>query len=122
MSVAIGDLVCMYRRKNKGMGLILEKVDDIAAAAGIDSHAVLQDMSEISDWSARTKYKNEVIGSATDPLSAKLFLAFNAQGWCSKPKYQFVRVKWFKPPSNYENKTTSEEVAWYPADWLRKIK
>lgn len=123
MTVTVGDLVCMYRRKNKGLGLILEKVDDISEAAGIDSGAILTDLSDLKEnWFEKNQYKKRVVEEATDKFAATLFLSFNGQGWCSKPKYKFVRVQWFKPPSNYENTQTSEEIAWYPADWIRKIK
>jgi hypothetical protein len=121
MAIIVGDLVCMYRRKIKGMGIILEKIEDVADLAGIDSGSILRDLGTIEGYTARIKYKNEVVESATDPDAARLFLSFNAQGWCSKPKHRFARVKWFKHPSNYENTKISDEVAWYPADWLKKV-
>ena len=31
--VQVGDLVCMYRRKNKGMGIVLEHVEDLIEKA-----------------------------------------------------------------------------------------
>ena len=42
MSVRVGDLVGFYRRKTPGMGIILEKIDNILEHAGVDQHVAFQ--------------------------------------------------------------------------------
>ena len=42
MSVQVGDLVGFYRRKSPGMGIILERIDDILEYAGVDEHVAFQ--------------------------------------------------------------------------------
>jgi len=122
MAVTVGDLVCMYRRKNKGLGLILDKIDDIGKAAGINAIDIIKDMSELKSWLARTEYKKSIIDTASNKGLAQAFFAYNAQSWCKKPKTCFVQIKWFRPPSDYENLSLKEDINWYPADWVKKYK
>ena len=42
MPVGIGDLVGFYRRKTPGMGIILEKIEDILEAGKIDSEVAFE--------------------------------------------------------------------------------
>ena len=34
-TIKVGDLVCVYRRRKKGMGIVLEKIDDVIEGAGV---------------------------------------------------------------------------------------
>ena len=49
--VKVGDLVCMYRRKNKGMGIVLEHVDDLIekAEAGVTFDEFMEAIEAIGD-------------------------------------------------------------------------
>jgi hypothetical protein len=42
MPVQVGDLVGFYRRKTPGMGIILQKVDNILEYAGVDQDIAFQ--------------------------------------------------------------------------------
>ena len=42
MPVEVGDLVGFYRRKTPGMGIILQKVDNILEHAGVDQDIAFQ--------------------------------------------------------------------------------
>ena len=121
MSANIGDLVGFYRRKTPGMGIILEKIDNILETCGIEQHVAF---SVAENAQGRTYWeKKSAIEDLTDGASVKntellrLFFQFN-ESWCRKPKTSFVRIKWFKPPGAYES-TVREEEGWYPADWVR---
>jgi len=121
MTVQIGDLVGFYRRKRPGMGIILEKVDNVLDAAGVDRDLALQ-IAESAQGRTYWEKVNAVQELSENAVSSpkpflKLFFQYNEK-WCRKPKTAFVRIKWFKPPSEYEG-TIRDEEGWYPADWVR---
>ena len=121
MSVNIGDLVGFYRRKTPGMGIILEKIDNILDTCGIEQHAAF---SVAENAQGRTYWeKKSAIEDLTDGTSVKntellrLFFQYN-ESWCRKPKTSFVKIMWLKAPGSYESRVTETE-GWYPADWVR---
>ena len=122
--INVGDLVCMYRRKKKGMGIVLEKTDDIVESANIEAtfdevHAELIRLQK--DYSARTRYKKELRKQSDRPELISTCLLYNGQGWARKPKKAFVRIRWFDRPSLYESNQTSTDEEWAPVDWLKKL-
>ena len=123
--IVVGDLVCMYRRKKKGLGIVLEKVDDIAQSAGIEKSfdEVLAELSAIGDrdYKARSVYKHTVSEAATNPELVKVMMLYNGQGWNRKPKKTFVRIRWFEQPSAYEMTDLGKTEDWCPSDWLKKL-
>ena len=120
--VNVGDLVCMYRRKNKGVGLVLEHIDDIVAAMDTETpvNEIIETMTELKTFNERSYYRRTQIDQSKNPDAAKLFFEFNAQSWCKKPKYKFAKVRWFKKPSAYESNVREDET-WCPQDWLKKV-
>lgn len=120
--VEIGDLVCMYRRKNKGVGLVLNKVENIAEAMGLTPkpEEILEIMAALDPFE-RMQYRAQIIQQSSDPEAAKIFLNFNGQDWCKKPKYKFVKVRWFKKPSVYGSNVREDET-WCPQEWLKKVR
>ena len=121
MPVQVGDLVGFYRRKTPGMGIILEKIDNILDTCGIEQQAAF---SVAENAQGRTYWeKKSAIEDLTDGTSVKntellrLFFQYN-ESWCRKPKTSFVKIKWFKQPAAYEGRMTENE-GWYPADWVR---
>ncbi len=122
--INVGDLVCMYRRKKKGMGIVLEKTDNIIESANIEAtfdevHAELIRLQK--DYSARTRYKKELRKQSDRPELISTCLLYNGQGWARKPKKAFVRIRWFDRPSLYESNQTSTDEEWAPIDWLKKL-
>ena len=120
--VNVGDLVCLYRRKNKGLGIVLEKIDDMNKEMNVETPLpeVVQKLNSIKKYYEKTGYREQIIKQCDNPEAAKIFFMFNGQGWCSKAKYKFARVRWFKQPSAYES-VVREEVNWCPEDWLKKV-
>ena len=120
MPVEVGDLVGFYRRKTPGMGIILQKVDNILEHAGVDQDIAFQ-IAENAQGRTYWEKKNamqELCGDQeVHSASLKLFFQYNDK-WCSRPKPSFVRIKWFKQPCAYEGRMTEKE-GWYPADWVR---
>ena len=122
--VKVGDLVCMYRRKNKGMGIVLEHTEDLIekAEAGITFQEFMDTIESIgSKYDARAAYRRKLKAYAKHPDMITTCLIYNAS-WAKKPKKEFVRVRWFETPSMYETNQTKEIEEWCPIDWLRKVK
>ena len=122
--INVGDLVCMYRRKKKGMGIVLEKTDDIIESAGVDTtfdeiHTELIELQ--NSYNDRTMYKKSLRERAKRPELISTCLLYNGQGWARKPKKAFVRIRWFDRPSLYESNETNVDEEWCPADWVKKL-
>ena len=122
-SIVVGDLVCMFRRRKKGMGIVLEATDDIVRSSGLDMS--FEQLSEqlsavksdkIASRALRRKWRN----AATRPELVNTVLVFNA-GWAKKPKKEFVRIRWFDRPSVFEAKESYHGEEWCPVDWVRKL-
>ena len=120
MSVKVGDLVGFYRRKTPGMGIILERIEDVLEAAGIDravAFDVAQNAEGRTNWEKHNVVK-ELCGSTIDNGEfLGLFFRYN-ESWCKKPKTSFVKIQWFKQPGSYESRI-AEAIGWYPADWVK---
>ena len=122
--IKVGDLVCMYRRKNKGMGLVLEHTSDLMqkAEAGVTFEQFMGKIAELSGTpSGRAEYRRKLREHAKYPDMVSTCMIYNA-GWAKKPKKEFVRIRWFETPSMYETNHTKEIEEWCPIEWLRKIK
>jgi hypothetical protein len=120
MSVQVGDLVGFYRRKHPGMGIVLEKIDNILETAGVDEHVAFQIAENAQGrtyWEKRSAIQDLCDGMVKDPRALRLFFQYNDK-WCSKPKKSFVKIKWFKQPRAYEGRIVENE-GWYPADWVK---
>ena len=119
MPVEVGDLVGFHRRKISGMGIVMQKMDDVLEATGVDSTIALEIAENAQGrtyWEKRNAIA-ELCGGIGDAQFLKLFFQYNER-WCRKPKRDFVRIRWFKQPSEYEG-TIRDEEGWYPADWVR---
>ena len=121
--VKVGDLVCMYRRKNKGMGIVLEHAEDLIekSEVGLTFEQFMKDLAALGKrYDARAAYRRKLKSSAKHPDMITTCLIYNAS-WAKKPKKEFVRVRWFETPSMYETNNTKEIEEWCPIDWLRAI-
>tara|TARA_Y100001937_G_scaffold27332_1_gene39242 strand:- start:1041 stop:1415 length:375 start_codon:yes stop_codon:yes gene_type:complete len=121
--VKVGDLVCMYRRKNKGMGIVLEHTSDLMqrAEAGITFDDFMDRITELSGtYAARAEYRRELKARAKYPDMINTCMTYNA-GWAKKPKKEFVRIRWFEAPSMYEVSQIREIEEWCPIDWVKTI-
>mgnify|MGYP001374066413 CR=1 FL=1 len=121
--VKVGDLVCMYRRKNKGMGIVLEHTQDIVekSEAGVTFEEFMDALELIGgNYNDRAAYRRKLKAHAKHPDLITTCLIYNAS-WAKKPKKEFVRVRWFENPSMYETNHTKEIEEWCPIDWLKKL-
>jgi hypothetical protein len=124
-----GDLVCAFRRKSMGFGIVLEYVDDIDEAVYFPAEKTLQEFIEIEEMNYLDKlaYIEEIAADCHTPREktlSKVFFTYN-RGWKQKIKKKFAYVYWFEPPSNYydlTNKFMRGRKEWYPAEWLRSKK
>ena len=122
--VKVGDLVCMYRRKNKGMGIVLEHTDDIImkAEAGVTFDEFMESIKSIGGkYDERASYRRKLTAYAEHPELIHTCMIYNAS-WAKKPKKEFVKIRWFDTPSMYETTKTKDLVEWCPIDWVRRIK
>jgi len=120
MPVQVGDLVGFYRRKSPGMGIVLDKIDDILDHAGVDENIAFQIAENAQGrtyWEKKSAIEDLCDGQKVHSTSLRLFFQYNDK-WCSKPKKSFVKIKWFKQPRAYEGRIAENE-GWYPADWVR---
>jgi len=120
MPVNVGDLVGFYRRKSPGMGIVLDKIDDILDHAGVDENIAFQIAENAQGrtyWEKKSAIEKLCDGQPVHSTSLRLFFQYNDK-WCSKPKKSFVKIKWFKQPRAYEGRIAENE-GWYPADWVR---
>jgi len=121
--VKVGDLVCMYRRKNKGMGIVLEYTDDLVerSGAGVTFDEFMSAISDIgTKYDQRAAYRRKLKAHAKYPDLINTCLIYNAS-WAKKPKREFVFVRWFETPSMYETNRIKEIEEWCPADWVKTI-
>ena len=122
--IKVGDLVCMFRRKNKGMGIVLEHTGDLVekAEAGVTFDEFMDTLAEIGGkYHDRAAYRRKLKAHAKYPDLITTCLIYNAS-WAKKPKKEFVRVRWFDNPSLYDTNKTKDIEEWCPIDWLRKVK
>jgi hypothetical protein len=122
--VEVGDLVCMFRRKNKGMGIVLEYTDDLVerSGAGITFDEFMGAIKDIGDkYDQRATYRRKLKEHAKYPDLINTCMIYNAS-WAKKPKKEFVRIRWFDCPSMYETAKTKEVEEWCPVDWVRRVK
>ena len=115
----VGDLVCMGRRKTKGLGIVLEYCPNAARRTGINIDQYLK-----YDRSEKYLHYTEMIDSAQEN-ERDLIRAFmhNNNNTCYKKfKNKFAYVRWTRKPSCYESSQVSEDEGWYPVDWLSAIK
>ena len=107
--VDTGDLVCLYRRRKKGLGIVVERIDDIREIIKLED-PIIEVMRKVKSLSYfdRVNYIERITKNSADPGMTSVFFAFNAQTWC-------------KLPSAYESAQLSEDDNWCPEDWLKKI-
>lgn len=120
MTIKRGDLVCLYRRKTKGVGIVLEYVEDVGETLDINAKKVLEKLKSTDDVIVQALEISSMVRSSHHKDLASDFFMYN-EGWGSKVKMQFAYVKWFKKPSNYEADSIYADAEWYPIEWLKTL-
>lgn len=118
--VKVGDLVCAYRRKETGLGLVLRQEKDLANRAGFKTEILYRPPAEpkqVNWWYAI----EEAIRDAADPIGAQAYVSYNHYGKKRTLKKKFVYVKWIKKPSDYHAKQMNEAEQWIPMDWVKSV-
>ena len=123
-NIEVGDLVCLYRRKKRGMGIILQQVDDIIAYADVEGESfesVHEQLKEHpNDYKWKAEFRENLMLKSEHPDMVKTCLTYNSS-WAKKPKKRFVRIRWFERPSMYETAQIKEIEEWLPQDWVKKL-
>ncbi len=121
--VKVGDLVCLFRRKKKGFGIVLEHTPDIIekAGAGVTFEEVMDSLQSMrGNYGQGAHYRHELKKKAQYPELVEYCLSCNTS-WASRPKKEFVRIRWFESPSFYEMDEQNLVEEWVPIDWVRQI-
>ena len=118
--IKVGDLVCMYRRRSKGMGIVLRYCDDVSELMGEDAQTVLEVYKDfaVKDWRTRDRFKKAVCAKSTEPDLIFDFFLYNV-AFKGKLKKRFAYVRWSKKPSTYTADAVYSTSGWFPAEWLR---
>ena len=111
----IGELVCLYRRKHKGLGIILAK-------GTINPHEIqILETAKKSDWQKKSKLKQKLLREAADQDLLEAAFTYNLWQTNAKLKKDFVYIKWLHRPSEYEQTKTSADADWFPLDWVGRV-
>jgi|TARA_R110002110_G_scaffold125531_1_gene303490 hypothetical protein len=112
----VGELVCLYRRKHKGMGIVLE-TQTIS-----DEKIKIIEIAKNADWKQKEELKREAL-SGEKPQKGLIEAAFLYNLWQTnaKLKKDFVYIKWFQCPSEYVQTKTTIDADWFPVDWVGRI-
>ena len=110
----------MYRRRAKGMGIILRYCDDVSEPMGEDAETVLEVYKDfaVKDWRARDKFKKSICQKSSDPDLVFDFFLYNV-AFKGKLKKRFAYVRWSKKPSTYNADAVYSLSGWFPAEWLK---
>ena len=119
--LAPGDLVCMWARKEKGLGVLIRYVATIEDCIGMDPATVLTEYRSYTtkEWRKRDLYRKRICAQADDPDLAFDFFVYNI-AFEDTLKVSFAEVQWLKPPSTFNVEGTSAKRGWFPASWIRK--
>ena len=130
LDVKKGDLVCLYRRKTPGLGIVMDREDDTYEKLESNpNYYVFMDLYVgATNWRAKKKACDYLLlNSGLDEDLVYAFLICNsfygangAPSW-KKFKRDFILVKWFTLPSNYESDRIHKDILWLPTDWFKKV-
>jgi len=116
----IGDLVCMYRRRARGMGIVTEYCADVGKIIGQEPETVMEVYREyaIKDWRRRDQFKQEICTRSSNPDLVFDFFLYNT-AFKGKLKKKFAFVRWSKKPSTYTADAIYSNCGWFPTEWLK---
>ena len=119
MNIKRGDLIEISRRKQRGLGIVLHQIDDVADMLQIsDPRTVTVQVRELL-WHERQEYIKQMTTKHGHPEVTYKFFYYNAK-WCKKYKNKLSYVRWFKRPSAFGS-VEINECEWYPTDWLKTL-
>lgn len=144
-----GDLANLFRRKEGGVGLVLQNVSNASDYLNIDLNGLFVKLYPCSAndyaipmaYEQKYLYLSQIKQGIKDREHKKLFdevCSYTDSHFCLYDKKlkkrvlkrfpineSFTKVKWIKPPSEYSSDSVSQwaqKEMWYPSDWLKKIK
>ena len=112
----IGDLVCLYRRKHKGVGIVLEK------ATLTEAKLEIIEIAKTAPWNEKENLKRKALNGSGDKGIIEAAFLYNLWQKNAKLKKDFVYIKWLQRPSEYDQLKTTADADWFPADWVGRIK
>ena len=117
----IGDLVCMYRRRKKGLGVLLDYIHNIEECLGDNPAEVLRIYRSYpaAHWRNRDAYRQRICSQSMCPDLTFDFFIYNT-AFTETLKVSFVEIQWFKRPSTFNVGGLSAPRGWFPAAWVRK--
>jgi len=111
----VGELVCLYRRKHKGIGIVLEK-ETLS-----DEKIKIIEIAQKSDWKQKEQLKRKALTGAPQKGLIEAAFLYNLWQTNAKLKKDFVYIKWFQRPSEYEQTKKTTDADWFPLDWVGRV-
>ena len=111
----VGELVCLYRRKHKGIGIVLEK------KTLSDEKIKIIEIAQKADWKQKEQLKRKAITNTSQKELIEAAFLYNLWQTNAKLKKEFVYIKWFQRPSEYEQTKTTTDADWFPLDWVGRL-
>jgi len=112
----VGELVCLYRRKHKGIGIVLEK-----ETLSDEKIKIIEIAQKEADWKQKEQLKRKAITEASQKGLIEAAFLYNLWQTNAKLKKDFVYIKWFQRPSEYEQTKTTADADWFPLDWVGRV-
>ena len=116
-----GDLVFMFRRRKKGLGVVLRYVHSIEECIGRNPGHILHVYRSypIKEWRKRDAYRQSICSQSSNPDLVFDFFVYNT-AFQETLKVSFVEVQWFNAPSTFNVDGLSALRGWFPSQWVKK--
>lgn len=116
-----GDLVFMFRRRKKGLGVVLHYLHNIEECMGEPPIDVLKIYRSypVKEWRKRDAYRQSICSKSSNPDLVFDFFVYNT-AFQETVKVSFVEVQWFKAPSTFNVDGLSAVRGWFPSQWVKK--
>ena len=111
----VGELVCLYRRKHKGVGIVLEK------ETLTNEKIKIIEIAQKADWKQKQELKQKALRNTQQKSLIEAAFLYNLWQKNAKLKKEFVYIKWLQRPSEYEQIKTTADADWFPVDWVGRI-
>ena len=135
MPLETGSLVTLYRRINPGIGMVVEKIDDIFSVSKNgqkDLEKLIRSWNNgnnlktrnyaISNFIEESEIEDNLVISFLQSNGFYRYSQVNPKKNICKIKKTFVKIFWFSNPSDYNIKIIRRNIDWFPMEWLKAPK
>ncbi len=114
----VGDLVCLHRRKHKGVGIVLRR-----SLLSPHQMRLIKEAKSLDGmkWKEKERLQQKALLTTKDVELIEAAFLYNLWQRNAALKEEFVYIKWFQRPSEYVQTKTSTDADWFPLDWVARI-